>query len=267
MIENAEIVSMYGPLDIEPFPGLLSLPGLGEEAFEALVDSIRIKGILKPITLSREGKIVDGLHRWRAAKILELPQIPCVTTDRDAMEFALESAVTGRRLTRSGSILWLWEQHPLLAEDSKERGFSNLKKGQNPRSDYSHSGENGAFSRSYASLAKQYRLPEKYFSKLSQVRDACRTDKEWEWVRTQVLFHELSWSRAPSALAGYQAGEVNEDGEVKRAPTNHFAVLTRSFTSLSESFRQWDSLKPDQRADLRDKWNEVRNVLPKELNY
>lgn len=260
-------LTMENPQALKPHPVLATIPPLDPDAFEALITSIKQRGILKPITLSRAtGEIVDGLHRWKASLQAGLFEVPCVYTDKDAREFALESAVTGRRLTKSGLVLWLWEQHPLVSEARQERRFSNLKKGRFCRCDSSHIGENGDFSRSYQSLADQYKVPREYFQRLEKVRLECRHNQDWAWVRNQVLYFELSWTRASSALAGKQTGVIEgEDGEVKRCAVDHYGCIHRALRSIRTNIAQWGSLTPDQRADVRETWLEIREMLPPEL--
>jgi ParB-like nuclease domain len=43
------------------------MPPMGEDEYNGLVDSIQRQGLLVPITIY-EGKILDGRHRYRAAK-------------------------------------------------------------------------------------------------------------------------------------------------------------------------------------------------------
>lgn len=67
-----------------------------QEALEELADSIRLHGILQPITVRRleSGyyQIIAGERRWRAARLAELSQIPVnviEADDKTVMELAL----------------------------------------------------------------------------------------------------------------------------------------------------------------------------------
>lgn len=66
------------------------------EKLEALSESIRQHGIVQPIlvtpTNSGTYKIIAGERRWRASKLAEIKEIPCIIGDfenREAMELAL----------------------------------------------------------------------------------------------------------------------------------------------------------------------------------
>lgn len=67
-----------------------------EEALKELAQSIRQKGIIQPIVVSRVGdgtfRIIAGERRWRAAKIAGVEKIPAVIKDvspAEAVEIAL----------------------------------------------------------------------------------------------------------------------------------------------------------------------------------
>lgn len=67
-----------------------------EEKLEALADSIKEHGVVQPILVSptKSGtyKIVAGERRWRASKLAEIKEIPCIIRsfdDKQTMEIAL----------------------------------------------------------------------------------------------------------------------------------------------------------------------------------
>lgn len=51
--------------------------------FELLCRSIEEDGFTQPTLLARDGTIIDGEHRWRAAIVLGYTEIPCVRMDMD----------------------------------------------------------------------------------------------------------------------------------------------------------------------------------------
>lgn len=67
-----------------------------QEELEALAESIRLHGILQPLTVRETGEgyyqIVAGERRWRAARMAQLSDIPAIVVEADnkkAMELAL----------------------------------------------------------------------------------------------------------------------------------------------------------------------------------
>ena len=65
----------------------------GEEALNALAESIRQNGVITPVALRKTGEdrytIIAGERRWRAAKLAGLTEIPAVVLDADEEKAAV----------------------------------------------------------------------------------------------------------------------------------------------------------------------------------
>ena len=79
------------------------MPPMGDDEYNSLVDSIQRQGLLNPITIF-EGKILDGRHRYRAAKEVkhkfsakDFVQLP---PGVDPEQFVLTTNGPRRNLTR-----------------------------------------------------------------------------------------------------------------------------------------------------------------------
>jgi ParB family chromosome partitioning protein len=65
------------------------------EALQELADSIREQGIVQPLVVRERGgyfELIAGERRWRAAQLLNLPEVPIITReadDRSVLELAL----------------------------------------------------------------------------------------------------------------------------------------------------------------------------------
>jgi len=91
------------------------MPDLSDEEYEALKADIKKNGIRHPIDVSPDGDILDGHHRWRIAKELdiEIPtQIIDVKTDEEKKEWVINSNLLRRQLSTK-------ERYLLYAELSK----------------------------------------------------------------------------------------------------------------------------------------------------
>lgn len=80
---------------VEPNPGQ-PRQDFDEEELNALAESIRIHGILQPLTVRETGdgyyQIIAGERRWRAARLAQLSEVPAIVVEADdkkAMELAL----------------------------------------------------------------------------------------------------------------------------------------------------------------------------------
>ena len=102
-----------------------------EEELEALAESIRVHGIIQPLTV-RETKsgyyqIIAGERRWRAARLAELREVPVVVIEADdkkAMELALIENLQRQDLNPVEEALGyqvLMEEYGLTQEEAANR--------------------------------------------------------------------------------------------------------------------------------------------------
>ena len=102
-----------------------------DEELEALAESIRIHGVIQPLTV-RESKtgyyqIIAGERRWRAARLAELREIPVVIVEADdkkAMELALIENLQRQDLNPVEEALGyqaLMQEHGLTQEEAASR--------------------------------------------------------------------------------------------------------------------------------------------------
>lgn len=115
---------------VEPNPGQ-PRQDFDEEELEALAESIRVHGIIQPLTV-RETKngyyqIIAGERRWRAARLAELREVPVVVVEADdkkAMELALIENLQRQDLNPVEEALGyqtLMEEHGLTQEEAANR--------------------------------------------------------------------------------------------------------------------------------------------------
>lgn len=91
------------PQDLTLHAALRAQPGSWADEdprFVALCRDIREQGLLCPLLVTGAKEIVDGRHRWRAAKRLGLPVVPCQLVDGlRAAEIILGSLLARRHYT------------------------------------------------------------------------------------------------------------------------------------------------------------------------
>ena len=122
---------------IEPNP-LQPRKTFAEEELDALAESIRIHGIIQPLTvrLLPNGyyQIIAGERRWRAARLAGLSQVPVVVIeadDRKAMELALIENLQRADLNpieEAEGYQQLISQYGMTQEQAAEREFQEVQK-------------------------------------------------------------------------------------------------------------------------------------------
>ncbi len=115
---------------VEPNPGQ-PRQDFDEEELNALADSIRIHGILQPLTVRETGggyyQIIAGERRWRAARLAQLREVPAIVVEADdkkAMELALIENLQRQDLNSVEEALGyqtLIEEYGLTQEEAASR--------------------------------------------------------------------------------------------------------------------------------------------------
>jgi hypothetical protein len=219
-------------------PALATFPLLSAEQLAVLTQSIAEHGVLKPLVAIQApngaGLVIDGRNRLQAAQNNFLASVPVewAPPGTNPIVYALESAISGRNLTKSGIVLLLLEQHPDLAETRANRESRGLKRGKNPNvSPLSLNDSGNEFDR----IAERYNVPRTYFSDLIKIRETLAEDEEsWERVRGAILNGEGS---IPAMVRG-AGGAVATKGK-NRVDANLNRLGPACTTSLVTVLKKW----------------------------
>jgi hypothetical protein len=121
------------PKQLKPHPLLNQMPMLQDDdpEYEALLFSIKERGIDYPLILDEHDQILDGRHRQKAALDLSLETVPCIhKPDMEALAVGLESLYARRHYTLDARAYLVVPFLAITLEEAKERRLANLKKGQ-----------------------------------------------------------------------------------------------------------------------------------------
>lgn len=255
-----ESLSFQDPTLLEIHPALDGFPELPPEKYEALKASIAEKGILTPLSaMMHEGvlKVVAGRNRRRIAEELHLEAVPVISRNGIApLDFALEEAVVGRQLTKSGVAFMLFEKHPSLAKEAAARMAGGRPKitGQ-PLTGSPVSSENP----SYGTLSDRYKIPKDYLIKMGKLRREV-SEEDWALIRKAILEDEYCITRI---FAGQAGREATKGGA--KAPVDYAGLCKRSLVSIKSSFENWKTIPFEERAELVSLWEEISNLIPEDL--
>jgi hypothetical protein len=90
--------------DLKQHPLSAAFPSMTAEEFQMLKDSVDNAGVLNPITIF-DGMVIDGWHRYRAAKETGV-DCPCVElADTDPQDFVMAQNKTRRHITLAQLVL------------------------------------------------------------------------------------------------------------------------------------------------------------------
>lgn len=103
----------------------------GSDSLNSLCDSIREDGILVPLIITEDGRIMDGVTRCLAAKQLQLATVPCQIQPETRLEvIAIGTETQRRHLTKSQLA---FKYYGLVADVFGERSalLEEMRRGQN----------------------------------------------------------------------------------------------------------------------------------------
>lgn len=131
--QTAPAIVYHDPGQLEPHPLLLAMPmwSDGDSRMKLLRQDIQGNGIIEPLKITKGLQIVDGRHRWRAARILQLEAVPCVVVPDDQVATLAVSTLLARRHFTAGQRAYL--AYPFFApahQEAHARRIENLQKGQ-----------------------------------------------------------------------------------------------------------------------------------------
>jgi N6-adenosine-specific RNA methylase IME4 len=118
--------------ELREHPQAALVPSMADEEYAAFLADVKGRGLLTPLEVTSEGVVLDGHHRLRAARELQLSELPVrVVTVEDEVEHMLLSALRRRNLSASQSAALAVELGSYREEKEKARQKSrdNLRRG------------------------------------------------------------------------------------------------------------------------------------------
>lgn len=211
---------------LEFHPASQIFPLLGDDELQALADDIRENGLIEPIMLDADGRIVDGRNRKAACTLAGIePRYATLPDGVSPVSYVISVNLHRRHLTKSQAAIAAAEAEPLFAEYAKKRqrehggtapgknkdtqsknGLSDL-----PRRASDDAGELFGVGRQYVSDAKSLMqespdLAEKVKNKELTLQDAKRELKN---ERQQKQASEKPWPKRERELQRrVKAGET-----------------------------------------------------------
>ena len=119
-------------------PAAELFPMLAPDELEALADDIRKRGLLEPIVVDGNGRIIDGRNRWEACNLAGVRARTVTYTGDDPIDESLSRNLARRHLTPS--------QRAMVATkylDMKEREAAERKSRSASESNSARSGPRG----------------------------------------------------------------------------------------------------------------------------
>lgn len=198
------------------------------EEFAALCDSMAARGQDYAILVTEEGLILDGRHRWRAAKKLGWTEIRAEIRDEiDACTIIIESLLQRRHYTKGSRA---YQAYPLLSyvfEEAKDRQLAALQKG---KASVVYSVDNGPvhYGETVEAVAERFGFSRPLFYQARDIHkefDASEEfRKEWE---PKILAGECGLGAALAGIASQK--ETARKGGARHAVGGQLELFTKGF--------------------------------------
>ena len=278
------------PKNLSVHRSLDKLPALASDSpeFISIVTSVQEIGIQEPlkIVLNAEsddtGIIIDGRHRWRAAKRLGLTAVPCIVIQyQDSKQVALASLTCRRHYTKAQLVYVCIDLMEDAFVEASERMFSGTGNPANSVRRVEKGLEMWAdelgVSRRYLEQVRELR---KLFE--DKAKRDLRSDKDDE-SQIDTTFREF-WeprilrSENPLGIGGVLTAikqvlsiEKKADAGIEHtggAPQEHEAQLdlfTRSWEAVGKKFRYWSDWDQTTRLTAIRQMTPVVAEMPDDL--
>jgi hypothetical protein len=255
------------PADLRPHRLQRHIPEPDKKSPEwvALVDSIQAGGILHPLIITGDNQIMDGGWRWRAARQINLTEVPCVIrAESEAAVVITESLLHRKQMTRGAAVYLALSLLPEFIQSAEYRRLQNLKRGvktcENPLKSPKDS---NCPSETVLEVCQRWGIAVETYKRAREVHNIFAKDtalkKEWE---PRLLSGEKNLWNVLSAIGGAGADQSKRDQGVL---TGQLELFGTAFTSLPKAARAWAKLETDQRRAVLQAWRKTAAALPQDL--
>ena len=244
-------IHMRDPQDLHPHPSTKHLHLLGDDdpRYLALVVSIERGGFDadKPVTIDEKGRILDGRHRWRAAKRLQLERIPCVVrNEHEAATVILNSIVARKHYTKSALAFEVYPFFKAAHAEALRRKLDFLRKGQ--QIPVSHSVGNGKNTEDFAA---QIGVSRNLFDQAAKVHKLFESDPAYAEQMLPRIYAEPVGGEHESTrpvglgavIAGYE-GKTRTEDRVKPS----YSQLDLFADAVATTFHRWTKIEDVEAA-------------------
>lgn len=252
---EAKGVTTADPATLEPHPKNADIYGDTETVAdlpETFVESIREKGVLEPLVVTGDGRIISGHRRWLAAKHVGLSSVPVRRTafDSDLAEREALLEYNRQREKKPGQLVNEYEEAlEIEKERAKERNSKTA--GADPSKETFPDTDKGQ-ARDKAADKIDADVSGRTLEKGKKVKDKADSEDEPEPVR----------EAAKAAWDGLQSGEESFNSAYEEIKQAEREVQEQREREQREETRQSAYQNADETVDIRH--GDFRDVLADE---
>lgn len=233
------------------------VPEMTEEEFNDLVESINDEGQRTPIHINKDNTILDGRHRVRAMKDLNIKQVSAIKENMEkdeALKFVRDTAVKRRNLSANQRLNVMLNAKDLI-DDLQERAKAN----QGKRNDLTFG--SAELNVNKAPVHENKEIAEMVGVSPSTVMRAKKVKKENPEAYEEVIKNNGGWDKAYRELESVKNKKAAKENEVSKVEVQE----TPAQSSTKEK-----SSKRDRREEINERANSItteeKNIMISETN-
>lgn len=230
---------------------------VNQDVVDQIADTLLNGGetIREPLKITPDLQVVDGRHRFLAAKKAQLTEVPCILVAADhAAEIALETLLARRHFTK-GQRAYL--AAPLLEATINEYGqrrLNNIKRGE---------ATDLQFGRSAERLAEKLGIGGRLLEQSRTIHLAFDAHPEWRAQDEPKILDPEKPIGLGAIIAGF-AGRTTTKGK-PRQDTPQQELFADSWDVLGKRFKYWTDMDEAAKHEALTPIKETLAVMPDDL--
>jgi ParB-like nuclease domain len=246
-------------LRLHPLHERVPKPDKASPLWRALILSVEAAGILQPLIITDNGRIMDGAWRWEAAKALRFPAVPCVIRpDHEAAAIVVETLVHRKQMTRGAAVYLMLPALKEFLDSAEDRRMANLKQGKkcgNPLK--VPNGSTLPFGKCQE-LCEYWGIDHKTLDRAVEVQKIFEKDPDLKSeLEPQLLNGEKNLWNILSYVGGAETDQTQRG----------FRLLESSFKNLRAAAGTWNDLTRAERDRLLQSWRDHAGQLPPTMRH
>lgn len=262
-MDKAAQIILRDPSELKVHPALKHVPELAKDSpeFISMLDDIRLRGIDQAIFIVGD-QIIEGRHRWRAAKRLQLPLIPVIERREDEIAGIIINSLVQRRHYTKGALAYMTV--PMMEEafeEAKKREISH-RFGQPAAG----SAASALPLKSVEDLAETIGISRRLFFQARELHEEFeKKPKLREQFEQKILSGEVGLGGVLAGIAGQQATKRSENGDQGKAESDQLELFGEAFGTLTTRFKYWAKFDADSKEEAVKAIRRTVSHMPDDL--
>lgn len=225
---------------------------------------------MPPLIITKEGLIMDGGRRWRAARQLQWEQVPVIERpESEAAALIVDTLLGQRNLPRGTKVYLALGLLPDWVKASETRRLENLKRGVkniknlnvSPKDGYTTSGE--FTPNTLAAIADRFGVSRDVLQRAVRVRKLLDADQNLrELYEPELMTGEKSLWNVEAAIKGSQTDQSKRQDGVERSQLELFGD---AFDNLKTCAKGWTRFTPENQQHVLSSWKKTVQAMPPAL--